>query len=696
MVRDSGDRALVEDFLSRHPGSGYEGAARALLRRLSAQPFTVETEPPGAAVRVVDVAEAYRAGMALPPGEYQVEARLDGHETVVETVRHGAGRPTRHRLVLPRAGPRWAAGERFRDCEDCPEMVVVPAGRFRMGCVSGRDCQDDEKPVREVRIGKPFALGRYEVTVGEFSRFVDATGHSVGGSCWASDGGEWKKRAGRNWRSPGFRQGRDHPVVCLSWHDARKYASWLSRKTGEAYRLPSESEWEYAARAGTTTTYHFGNDPAALCRYGNHADWHNASCSDGVGEMTAPAGSFAANAFGLQDVHGNAWEWVEDCWHASYAGAPVDGGAWSGDCARPVLRGGSWDTDPSLLRAARRVGEANGNRMNSVGFRVARYRSKGAPRRSRDGRHGATRHPLVLQPAGPRWAAGESFTDCAGCPEMVVVPAGRFRMGCVSGRDCQDDEKPVREVRIGKPFALGRYEVTVGEFSRFVDATGHSVGGSCRTAEGGEIKDRVGRSWSSPGFSQGRDHPVVCVNWSDAGAYASWLSRETGEAYRLPSESEWEYAARAGATTAYHFGNDVAALCRYDNHGDLSTTVGGRNAFCSDGVGLMTAPVGSFGANAFSLHDVHGNVWEWVEDCSNSGYAGAPVDGSAWLSGDCAKRGARGGSFAHGPSYSRAALRGSAIHGSATRVFSIGFRVARTITMEAPVVIGSQIATDGD
>ena len=201
------------------------------------------------------------------------------------------------------ARPR-APGTVFRDCATCPELVVVPAGRSHMGCVSGRDCQSDERPVHEVEVSS-FALGVYEVTFEEYDRFVQATGHRR-----PNDYG-WG-RGGR-------------PVMDVSWKDAAVYVAWLSRETGESYRLPSESEWEYAARAGTTTGY----------SWGEYIRRNRANCDDceisSDSDQTAPAGSFAANGWGLHDMLGNVWEWVADCWHEDYAGARRLGvDAWRG------------------------------------------------------------------------------------------------------------------------------------------------------------------------------------------------------------------------------------------------------------------------------------------------------------------------------------------------------------------------------
>ena len=259
-------------------------------------------------------------------------------------------------------------GDVFRDCDHCPKMVVVPSGSFMMGSPpeeEGRE--DDEGPVHRVTIGAPFAVGVYEVTRGEFGRFVSSTGRSMGDKCWTYEDGEWEKRSGRSWLSPGFSQTDMHPAVCVSWEDARAYVAWLSRETGEAYRLLSEAEWEHVARAGTTTRYHWGDDIGrnlATCR-GCGSRWD--------GESTSPVGVFGANAFGLHDAHGNVFEWVEDCWNDSYAGAPNDGSAWKGgNCSRRVLRGGSWNLEPGDLRAAFRIRDVTGYRLSNAGFRVAR------------------------------------------------------------------------------------------------------------------------------------------------------------------------------------------------------------------------------------------------------------------------------------------------------------------------------------
>ena len=286
----------------------------------------------------------------------------------------------RHVKAAERREEERRAGRQFRDCVRCPEMVVVPPGTYMMGSSWWEaGWFDDEVPMHWVKIAHPFAVGVYEVTRGEFGRFVSATGRSMGNSCWTHEDGEWEKRAGKSWRNPGFRQTEAHPVVCVSWDDAKAYVGWLSKKTGKEYRLLSESEWEYVARAGTKTPCYWGESVWSQCRYANGADeasgdfgWGKAPCDDGYAR-TSPVGTFSPNRWKLRDVLGNVWEWVEDCWNGSYHGAPTDGSAWeSGDCGVRVMRGGSWGSGPRYLRSANRGWTTTGFRPYRVGFRVAR------------------------------------------------------------------------------------------------------------------------------------------------------------------------------------------------------------------------------------------------------------------------------------------------------------------------------------
>jgi formylglycine-generating enzyme required for sulfatase activity len=235
----------------------------------------------------------------------------------------------------------------FRECENCPEMVVVPAGAFTMGSPpSEKDRFDDEGPQHMVTIGKPFAVGKLHVTVDQFAAFVRETGSQS-----------------TNWRNLGFAQEGSHPVVRVAWDDANAYVDWLAKETGKPYRLLSEAEWEYAARGRTSPgaypRFWFGGDEKALCQYGNFHDQKagisDALCNDGYAR-TSPGGHYEPNAFGLYDMAGNAWQWTTDCWHGSYDGAPTDGSVWMTGCRESgrVVRGGAWSFNPRYLRAATR------------------------------------------------------------------------------------------------------------------------------------------------------------------------------------------------------------------------------------------------------------------------------------------------------------------------------------------------------
>lgn len=292
------------------------------------------------------------------------------------------------------ASPQPKPGDVIKDCADCPELVLLPTGSFMMGSPEGeKDREGDEGPVHRVTISQQIAVGRHEVSRGEFGRFVAESQYQTeaekSGGCSIWTGEKWEAKADRNWRSPGFEQGEDHPVVCVSWNDAQAYVKWLNGKVaGKGFRLLSEAEWEYAARAGKGgSRFPWGDDGdySQMCRYANGPDrtakekvpgagnWTIANCSDGYA-YTAPGNALMPNEFGLYHMHGNAWEWVQDVWHDKYEGAPGDGSAWEsgGDASRRVLRGGSWGGNPRGLRSAYRDRSTPGNRNGYVGFRIAR------------------------------------------------------------------------------------------------------------------------------------------------------------------------------------------------------------------------------------------------------------------------------------------------------------------------------------
>ncbi|WP_194751929.1 formylglycine-generating enzyme family protein [Thermaurantiacus tibetensis] len=274
---------------------------------------------------------------------------------------------------------------RFRDCAECPELVRIPPGRFRMGH-DGGELGRPEGPAHEVVVARAFALATTETSVRQFAAFVEATGHEPTAGCEVWPQGSFPREAA-NWRRPGpDPSSLDHPVACVSWNDAVAYVRWLSERTGRLYRLPSEAEWEYAARAGTTAAYPWGDRAEDGCRFANLYDlsaagrfsWPHAACDDGH-PGPAPVGSYPANAFGLHDMIGNVWEWTADCYVAPYpvpatgarAAAVVEAPAGE-PCTRRSVRGGSWMTRPDRNRTSFRGRDPADTRFFMFGFRVAR------------------------------------------------------------------------------------------------------------------------------------------------------------------------------------------------------------------------------------------------------------------------------------------------------------------------------------
>ncbi len=296
-----------------------------------------------------------------------------------------AQHPVTLRTAAPTVAPAVATallaptpGQVFRDCPTCPLMKVLAAGDFQQGTAAGADALAFEMPQHKVAIAHAFAAGVYDVTVGEYSQFVAATG--VGTTGCATYDGAWRVNPSVTWKNAIESQTPSHPVSCVSWHDAKDYAAWLSHTTHQTYRLPSASEWEYAARAGSAVQVPWAT-PAEACVYANVADqtaarhyqgWKVLPCADEF-VQSAPVGSFKANAFGLYDMLGNVFQWTEDCWTDDYQGAPIDGSAQSaGDCTQHELRGGSWFTQPDFVRTSYRNRFDGNYRSTSIGFRLVR------------------------------------------------------------------------------------------------------------------------------------------------------------------------------------------------------------------------------------------------------------------------------------------------------------------------------------
>jgi formylglycine-generating enzyme required for sulfatase activity len=282
------------------------------------------------------------------------------------------------------AGPS-KAGTVFRDCRDCPEMVVVPPGEFTMG----RDAGEPERyegPPHRVKIAYAFAVGRFELTNGQYRKFVAATGHRTAGTpCNGFIGDKFAPLPGTTWSDPGY--GRpirdDEPVACIRWSDAQSYVSWLAGRTGKKYRLLTEAEWEYAAWAGSGGLYTWGDDAAKACKFANIHDlsgarngavlsYGPAPCDDGF-EIVSPVGRLAPNAFGLYDMIGNVWEWVEDCYQMPYGDTPADGSPnLSVGCDRRGSKGGSWRSNYTRQRPGFRGRDPEALTSQIFGMRVAR------------------------------------------------------------------------------------------------------------------------------------------------------------------------------------------------------------------------------------------------------------------------------------------------------------------------------------
>jgi formylglycine-generating enzyme required for sulfatase activity len=273
-------------------------------------------------------------------------------------------------------------GMTFKECAECPEMVVIPAGTFVLGSPTSESSRaDDEGPQTNITFARPFAVSKFEVTVEQFTAFMDNTEHLIEERCYTVEQNTFEYKARRSFRNPGFPQTGTHPATCVEWVDAKAYAAWLSKRTGKPYRLLSEAEWEYAARGGSQAAYHFGDERDGICQFANGADFSGkeavpsmliTECRDDHA-FNAPVGSFPPNVFGLYDMLGNVTEWVEDCYLNSYKGLPADGAprttSSDGICLH-ITRGGSWNDYYGSLRVAKR--STNTTRQWDYGIRVAR------------------------------------------------------------------------------------------------------------------------------------------------------------------------------------------------------------------------------------------------------------------------------------------------------------------------------------
>ena len=445
------------------------------------------------------------------------------------------------------------------------DLVLIPAGKFKMGSPASEKGRSTDETQHEVTITNPNYMGKYEVTQEQYEVVM-----------------------GNN---PSSNKGAKLPVTNVSWNDCQEFIKKLNAKTNGGYRLPTEAEWEYACRAGTSTAYSFGN---SLTESNGNID----------GSSTKAVGSYKPNAFGLYDMHGNVWEWCED-WKVAYPGGAETDPRGPATGTYRVLRGGSFHGYESLARSSDRLNyvAAPAYRYDTGGFRLARTaNTKSADTAPTVPKPGlaeivlATGNLLVtpfteakakeLQKEaakGLKKEVEEKADLGKGVSlEMVLVPVGKFMMGSPASEKGLDADETQHEVTLTKPYYMGKYEVTQEQW----DAV-------------------MGNNPSSR--TKGAKLPVTDVSWKDCQEFIKKLNASTKGGYRLPYEGEWEFACRAGTTTAYSYG---ASLTKADANIEVGSI----------------KEVGSYTPNAFGLYDMHGNVWEWCEDWKADYPAGSVTD----------------------------------------------------------------------
>ncbi len=428
-----------------------------------------------------------------------------------------------------------------------PEMVLIKGGTFLMGSPSDEPERQNDETQHQVTLSD-FYMGKHAVTFEEYDKYCTATGK--------------EKPSDEGW-------GREkRPVINVSWEDAA-YCAWLSKQTGKRYCLPTEAEWEYACRAGTTTPFNTGNNLTTSQANYNGNFPYNGNAKGEYRKKTSPVGSFAPNAWGLYDMHGNVWECCND-WYGDYPtthqtnpqGATID--------STRVVRGGSWYDGAEDCRTVIRGGSTPDYRFYVFGFRLVC-------------------DVVTEKDVAPIKTPTKNYTETAtGVPfDMIFIKGGTFLMGSPESEPERRYDETQHQVTVSD-FYMGKHTVTFDEYDKYCTATG---------------KEKP----SDVGWGRGK-HPVLNVSWDDATAYCEWLSKQNGKSYRLPTEAEWEYACRAGTTTPFKTGNNLTtSQANYDGNYPYNGKAKGEYR-------EKTTPVGSFARNAWGLYDMHGNIWEWCND----------------------------------------------------------------------------------
>jgi formylglycine-generating enzyme required for sulfatase activity len=339
--------------------------------------FKVNRTPRNARVRILNIKEKYYDGIRLEPGKYRIEVSKKGYKKIKRLITLGEADKT-VTVKLKKLG--GSSGH---------EMVQIAGDCFQMGSPKSEKGRGSDEKRHKVCVDD-FKIGKYEVTVGQFRKFVRATGYetdaekNAGGNkgcyAWSESDGKYAWRKGVYWNQPGFEQKNKEPVVCVSFRDVMKYIDWINKKTGQTFRLTTEAEWEYAARAGTTTARYWGDNSSQACRYANVADQTTSpkghsfnpkhECNDGHW-YTAVVGNYKPNAFGLYDMLGNVWEWNCSDWSSDYNGQEKRCSSKKYATGFRSIRGGSWDGKPTYVRSATRTWADPLLRITYIGFRLA-------------------------------------------------------------------------------------------------------------------------------------------------------------------------------------------------------------------------------------------------------------------------------------------------------------------------------------
>ena len=472
------------------------------------------------------------------------------------------------------------------------EMVLIPAGKFKMGFTKKEledlkvEFQEERKKYLKKELGKEDLdfVDLIIIKQGKQHEVTLTKSYYMGKHEVTQE--QWEAVMGKN---PSEEKGAKLPVTDVSWEDCQEFIKKLNKKTDGGYRLPTESEWEYACRAGTTTAYSFGDKITP--KDANYRD------SELVGKPVA-VGSYKPNAFGLYDMHGNAFELCED-WDADYpAGAVTDPkGPATGEYR--VGRGGCFYHNVSDARSSRRNDYSPYNRYGGGGFRLARtidlkaWKEEEAKAKVKKEAEEAKAKVKKAKAKEAQKKAAMSLQKKVEEKEdlgkdvkldLVLIPAGKFMMGSPASEKDRSDNETQHEVTLTKPFYMGKYEVTQEQWEAVMG--------------------------NNPSEVKGAKLPVIDVSWEDCQEFIKKLNAKTSGGYRLPTEAEWEYACRAGTSTAYSFGDKITP----------------KNANYPDSRIGKPVAVGSYKANTFGLYDMHGNLLEWCEDWYGDYPAGALTD----------------------------------------------------------------------